>query len=320
VIPEIDTPGHTQGFGKAFPDLLTTCYGPDGAPFTSIYAKHARAEILDPTKEYTFDFFKEFFREIRSLFVDEYIHLGMDEVYYECWKSNPDIKKFMQSLDLKNVSEVEQYYVRKTLQNVKDIGYKYMVWQDPVDNGVKLADDAIVQIWKDTELVSRFDSWQEYIVPIVKQKYQIILSSCWYLNYISYGEDWKKYYNCNPRSFNGTDEEKELVIGGEACMWSEFVDGTNILSRLWPRASAVAERLWSNPALTYNTDNAQFRLDEHRCRLLRRGIPAQPILNGFCGDYEWDMNGSSATAVACSQLFSVILTGLLAVVFAKLSG
>lgn len=56
-----------------------------------------------------------------------------------------------------------------------------------------------------------------------------------------------------------------------------------------PRASAVAERLWSDPLHTKDLNQARFRLDQQRCRMLQRGIPAQPILNGFCGDYEWEM-------------------------------
>lgn len=64
----------------------------------------------------------------------------------------------------------------------------------------------------------------------------MIVAACWYLNYIRYpypGQDWEKYYLCNPRDFQGSDFEKSLVIGGEACLWSEFVDATNLLPRLW---------------------------------------------------------------------------------------
>jgi hypothetical protein len=39
------------------------------------------------------------------------------------------------------------------------------------------------------------------------------------------------------------------------------------------------------------TNNEVLRLKKSflRCRMLQRGINAQPILNGFCGDYEWEM-------------------------------
>lgn len=33
----------------------------------------------------------------------------------------------------------------------------------------------------------------------------------------------------------------------QTCMWSEYVDDNGVDARVWPRAAAVAERLWSNP-------------------------------------------------------------------------
>ncbi|MFT7815626.1 beta-hexosaminidase subunit beta [Arapaima gigas] len=83
----------------------------------------------------------------------------------------------------------------------------------------------------------------------------------------------------------GTDTQKKLVIGGEACLWGEYVDATNLTPRLWPRASAVAERLWSNQNVT-DVGDAYTRLVQHRCRMVARGIPAEPLFVGYC-DHEY---------------------------------
>ena len=60
--------------------------------------------------------------------------------------------------------------------------------------------------------------------------YKVILSSPWYINFLSYGYlEWFEWYNIEPfANFTGTEAQKELVIGGEVCLWAEYVDGGNI--------------------------------------------------------------------------------------------
>ncbi|KPJ01201.1 putative beta-hexosaminidase fdl [Papilio xuthus] len=57
----------------------------------------------------------------------------------------------------------------------------------------------------------------------------------------------------------------------------------NIDSLLWPRAAAVAERLWSD-TIANSTANkyVYMRLDRQRWRMLLRGIRAQPIWPAWC--------------------------------------
>ena len=112
--------------------------------------------------------------------------------------------------------------------------------------------------------------------------YKVCLSGGWYLDALKttpgHFDGWD-FYLQEPTDFEGSDEQKKLVMGGKAAMWGEHVDATNLLSRVWPRASCVAERLWS-PASVNDEEAAKPRLHKFRCDLLARGIPAEPISPG----------------------------------------
>jgi len=51
-----------------------------------------------------------------------------------------------------------------------------------------------------------------------------------------------------------------LILGGEACMWAEFVNPETIDSRIWPRTAAIAERFWS-PSHVNDPEDMYRRLE-----------------------------------------------------------
>ncbi|CAL1536393.1 unnamed protein product [Lymnaea stagnalis] len=285
ILPEFDTPGHAHSWGKAYPELLTPCYDHD-EKFKAVYSQHAERENFDPTRNSTFDFLSDFFAEVKETFVDTFLHMGMDEAHYMCWNSSLEITTFMadQGMTRGDFSRLESYYSQRLLDIVDHLDRRVLIWEDPINNGANVSLDAWIQVWKDKgQALGNTSTWQVYLKEAVAKGYNVIFSSCWYISKISYGQDWKNYYLCEPHNIDASQKELSLIKGGEACTWSEFIDESNFLSVIWPRASAVAERLWS-PGHVNNTDDATFRLDQHRCRMLRQGIPAQPILPGFCQD------------------------------------
>jgi len=266
-VVEFDSPGHTKSWGKGQPGLLTECYSgdiPDGT-----YGP------IDPSKNSTYTFIREFFTEVTQSFVDQYFHLGGDEVDFSCWQSNPNITKFMADHGIQSYEDLESYYMVKALDIVKSLNRSYIVWEEVFNNGVVLKPDTVVHVWIGSWGEEKENYWRKELYNVTEKGFRAILSSCWYLDLISYGHDWQQYYYCEPLSFNGTDEQKKLVIGGEAAMWSELVDGSNLISRIWPRASATAERLWSSANIS-DYYRAETRFNKQRCSMQQRGIRAHP--------------------------------------------
>ncbi|XP_021923175.1 beta-hexosaminidase subunit beta-like, partial [Zootermopsis nevadensis] len=249
VIPEFDTPGHTQSWGLGQPGLLTPCYSgskPDGT-----YGP------VDPIQETNYKFLKKFLSEAVKLFPEKYVHLGGDEVNFDCWATNPNILRFMESLNITgNFNKLEEIYIQRLVDIVSNLSANSVVWQEVFDNGVMLPKDTVVHIWT--------GDMQEELAKVTAEGHPALVSQCWYLDHLESGGDWHKFYECDPNNFNGTEAQKTLVMGGEACMWSEFVDASNLSPRVWPRAAAAAERLWSS--VTVDFDEAGRRLEEHVCR------------------------------------------------------
>ncbi|VAI08270.1 unnamed protein product [Triticum turgidum subsp. durum] len=77
-----------------------------------------------------------------------------------------------------------------------------------------------------------------------------------------------------------TEEEANLVLGGEVALWSEQSDAAVLDGRLWPRAAAAAETLWSGNKGASGRKryaNATDRLNDWRHRMVARGIRAEPL-------------------------------------------
>ncbi|KAF8566991.1 hypothetical protein P879_07391 [Paragonimus westermani] len=265
VMPEFATPGYTYSWGKGYPDLLTRCYS-DGKP-------NGRLGPINPTTDYTYNFMQQFVHEIKTVFKDPLVHLGGDAADFSCWASNPEIEEFMQKMDFgKDYSKLQRYYLEKLndyLAGNNNESEKTAVFrQGPIDYDSKPGKKIVIHVWKN-------EIWQQEMFRITKAGFPVILSSNWYLNVIEYGVDWPKFYNLDPSDFGGSKEQISLVLGGEASVWGEHVDGTNLISRSWPRGAAVAERLWSSGRL----DPKEFapRLDELRCQMLSRGLNAEPV-------------------------------------------
>ncbi|CAK1584912.1 unnamed protein product [Parnassius mnemosyne] len=281
VLPEFDVPGHTRSWGNAYPNILTDCYIGDEV---------IGLGPMNPIRNTTYKLIRDLFQEVQTWFPDKYIHVGGDEVEMDCWRSNPEIREYMRNNKL-TVGDLHAMFMRNTLPLLAN-NSKVVVWQEVFDEGVPLSNDTLVQVWK--------YSWIDEMVKVLEAGHRVLFSSSWYLDHL--GGEWDALYAADPRQMvrdaTGSDALLPAIVGGEACMWGEMVDDRNVISRVWPRASAVAEKLWSaeEPAGAAGAGGrrwrnsraspppeAYHRLEEHVCRMNRRGVAAQPASGpGFC--------------------------------------
>jgi hexosaminidase len=241
VIPEFDVPGHSRSWFVGYPELAS-----GSGPYT--LAEGGIAPIMDPTQESTYKFLDKFIAEMAKLFPDAYFHIGGDEVDGKQWDANPKIQAFIHAHGMKNNQDLQAYFNQR-LQKILTKHHKTMIGWDEILHP-DLPKTIVVQSWRG----------QQSLAAAAQQGYSGLLSFGYYLDLM-----WPaaRHYAVDPMSGAAatlTPEEKTRILGGEACMWAEWVSPENIDSHIWPRNAAVAERLWSSQEVT-DVDSMYVRLD-----------------------------------------------------------
>jgi len=228
VMPEFDMPGHSTAWFVGYPELASA-----PGPYEIERKWGVFDPAMDPTQERTYKFLDDFIGEMAGLFPDQYFHIGGDEVNGKQWDANPKIQEFKRSHGIKNNEDLQAYFNKRVQEMVSKHGKTMVGWDEILRPD--LPKNIVVQSWRG----------QDSLAAAAKQGYRGLLSHGYYVDLMWSAE---RHYSFDPLGGAGANlspEEKQRVLGGEACMWGEYVSPENIDSRIWPRTAAIAERLWS---------------------------------------------------------------------------
>ena len=280
VIPELDMPGHTHSWFKGHPELETSC------PTATAQFGHP----MNPISPVVDAFVRTLWHEVNSAFPDHYSHIGGDEVSGECWGANAAIRAYMLE-HFSNASDfgsLQAVFESKVLHGNQQDGKASVLWQENFGDRrtAGYPPGTVVEIWKGNSSVA-----SQTMRSVNVAGYETIFTCKeWYLNYQPWAHsarlddqaEWEAVYNVEPLVLTLNTTADSLVQGAEACMWAPYQDTTNFMTTTFPRALAVAERLWSSRA-TRNITDAITRVSALRCRMLARGLPIPPVNSGGWG-------------------------------------
>jgi hexosaminidase len=253
VVPEFDMPGHSTSWFVGYPQ-----YSAQRPPIAIRREWGGADAIFDPTKETTYTFIARFLDEMVPLFPDAYWHIGGDEVEGKHWDSNPEIVAWRTRHGFRDNHALQLHFNRRLTTLLSRHGKRMVGWDEILHPD--LPPRTVVQSWRGTQ----------YLANSAKQGFTGILSAPWYLDHIKPATE---YYTADPvPQFDElTPAQQRLIIGGEACIWAEFITAETADSRIWPRLGAVAERLWSPRTVTDVADMYR-RLDILTDRLEGLGL------------------------------------------------
>lgn len=282
ILPEIDVPGHSMAAVASYPELSGTPGNyvvNSGDGFMDWHGNGkftARIDnTLNPASEKVYTFLDKVFEEVAALFPFEYIHMGGDECAKNFWEKNQQIKDLMAREKLKDMHEVQAYFVGRVSKIVGSKGKKMIGWDEILEGG--LVKSAAVMSWRG----------MKGGIEAAKMGHEVVMTPSEFV-YVDYMQGdalmepsvyatlrLKKAYQFDPIP---AGVEPKLIKGGQANIWTEQIyNMRHMRYMVWPRGFAIAEALWT-PKANMNWNNFIPRVENHFQRFDAAGKKYAPSM------------------------------------------
>lgn len=264
VMPELDLPGHVLALLEARPGLGCT-----GGPYARGTGWGVYDDVLCLGRPGLLAELEPWLEGLLALFDSPVIHLGGDEAPATRWADCPRCRARVRELGLPGPAALQGVFAAELAAWLERRGRRLAAWDDLQERGAPPGTRLFA--WRGTEALRRALRGGHETVACP-------MEPCYLDRYpgaepgqpraIGGRLDWRECRTFEPLS--GLDpSEAALVVGGQACLWSEYVeDGATLRERLLPRLAALAEAMWSGPA---GREDFPERLARHLPRLGRLG-------------------------------------------------
>lgn len=260
IVPEINIPGHTGALLAAYPQFgvnkeIVEVSGEWGI------SNH----LLRPFPD-TFEFLRELFTEVSSVFPSQYIHVGGDESLIDNWLKDPKILSFMKEREFPTPKELFIYFMKEIEVIINSLGKKMITWDDAFAFNPDQATQATVMSWRGAD-----------ISKTAMQHGRNVIYSPVFPTYFDYSQELSE---SEPLAIGGPVTLEDVlafkpiegVLGVQCQMWTEYVeDPTHLEYMMWPRAAALAFAAWGE-----GNDFMQY-FNEHRAGLDLLGVTVREI-------------------------------------------
>ncbi|XP_055616455.1 chitooligosaccharidolytic beta-N-acetylglucosaminidase [Toxorhynchites rutilus septentrionalis] len=241
---------------------------------------------LNPANPNLYNVLQEVYADFASLIpTGEIIHMGGDEVFFGCWNATQEIVDYLAShrrgREQKDFLDLWGEFQRSVLK-LWDRSRSNEPLSPTILWSSHLTDPEVIETYlsKDRYIVQTWvEESNELPKQLLKKGYRLIISTknAWYFDHGFWGVTnyygWRKVYN-------NKILKNSLILGGEACIWTEFIDEHSLDSRTWPRLAAVGERLWADPQI--DASKVEGRFYRQRDRLITRGINPEAVTPQWC--------------------------------------